>query len=90
MGVFPEMDCENVSRHLFDGDVLIMVTDGVVNRFPHGNDSLCDLLSQMDLANPNTMAEQILNEALDLPSQAQSDDMTVLVCTVCKKMGSVL
>ena len=90
MGVFPEIDCENVSRNLFDGDVIVMMTDGVVNRFPHGNESVCELLSQMDMANPNVMAAEILNEALDCPSQVQEDDMTVLVCTVCKKSTSVL
>lgn len=90
MGVFPEMDCEGASRNLFDGDMIVMVTDGVVNRFPHGNESMCELLSQMDEANPNAAAEQILNEALNMPGQVQQDDMTVLVCTVCKKSASVL
>lgn len=90
MGVFPELDCEGVSRNLFDGDVIIMVTDGVVNRFPHGNETLCDLISEMDLSNPNAMAGEILNEALDMPGQTPQDDMTVLVCTVCKKSASML
>ncbi|MBQ2287662.1 MAG: SpoIIE family protein phosphatase [Lachnospiraceae bacterium] len=90
MGVFPEMDCESVSRNVFDGDMIIMMTDGVVNCFPHGNETLCDLLSQMDVVNPNVMAAEILNEALNLPSMVQQDDMTVLVCMVCKKSTSVL
>ena len=41
-------------------------------------------------SNPNAMAAEILNEALDLPSKMQQDDMTVLVCMVCKKSASVL
>lgn len=90
MGVFPEMDCESVSRNVFDGDMIIMMTDGVVNCFPHGNETLCDLLSQIDVVNPNAMAAEILNEALNLPSKVQQDDMTVLVCMVCKKSTSVL
>ncbi len=90
MGVFPEMDCEGFCRNLFDGDVIVMVTDGVVNRFSHGNEAICDLLSEMDLTNPNTMASEILNEALDRPGEVQQDDMTVLVCTVCKKSAAVL
>lgn len=90
MGVFPEMDCEGFSRNLFDGDVIVMVTDGVVNRFHHGNETVCDLLSEMDLTNPNAMASEILNEALDQPGEVQQDDMTVLVCTICKKSAAVL
>ena len=90
MGVFPEMDCEGLSRNLFDGDVIVMVTDGVINRFNHGNDTVCDLLSEMDLTNPNAMASEILNEALDQPGEVQQDDMTVLVCTICKKSAAVL
>ena len=90
MGVFPEMDCEGFCRNLFDGDVIVMVTDGVVNRFSHGNESICDLLSEIDLTNPNAMASEILNEALDCPGEVQQDDMTVLVCTVCKKPAAVL
>jgi len=90
MGVFPEMDCEGFSRNLFDGDVIVMVTDGVVNRFHHGNETICDLLSEMDLTNPNAMASEILNEALDQPGEVQQDDMTVLVCMICKKSAAVL
>ena len=90
MGVFPELDCESVCRNVFDGDVIVMMTDGVVNCFPHGNETICDLLSEMDVVNPNAMAAEILNEALDLPSKMQQDDMTVLVCIVCKKSASVL
>ena len=90
MGVFPELDCESVSRNVFDGDVIVMMSDGVVNCFPHGNESISQLLSEMDVMNPNAAAEEILNEALSLPTMAQKDDMTVLVCMVCKKQASVL
>ena len=90
MGVFPEMDCEGFCRNLFDGDIIVMVSDGVVNRFSHGNEAICTLLSEMDISNPNGMASEILNEALDRPGEVQQDDMTVLVCTVCKKTASVL
>ena len=90
MGVFPEMDCENMSRHLMNGDVIVMVTDGVIHHFPHGNDSVCALLSQMDVSGPNTMAAEILNETLNLAAQAPQDDLTVLVCIVCKKSASML
>ena len=90
MGVFPEMDCEGFCRNLFDGDIIVMVSDGVVNRFSRGNEAICTLLSEMDISNPNGMASEILNEALDRPGEVQQDDMTVLVCTVCKKTASVL
>lgn len=90
MGVFPEIDCENVSRNLFDGDVLVMVTDGIVNRFHQGNAAVCELLSQIDEIGPKGMATAVLNEALNQVSDMPEDDMTVLVCTVCKKSASVL
>ena len=90
MGVFPEMDCENVSRNLFDGDMLIMVTDGVVHHFPKGNDSLCELISKMNITSPSGMAAGVLNEALNQVSGVPEDDMTVLVCAVCKKSASVI
>ena len=61
-----------------------------MNRFNHGNEAICDLLSGMHLTNPNAMASEILNEALDRPGEVQQDDMTVLVCTICKKSAAVL
>ena len=70
--------------------MIVMVTDGVVNRFRHGSETICDLLSDMEITNPNAMAAEILNEALDMPGEVQPDDMTVLVCSVCKKVVSVL
>lgn len=90
MGVFPEIDCEGFCRNLFDGDIIVMVSDGVVNRFTHGNESIAALLAEIELENPNTMASEILNEALDRPGERQQDDMTVLVCTICKKQASVI
>ncbi len=81
------MDCEGFCRNLFDRDIIVMVSDGAVTGFSHGNEAICTLLSEMDISNPNGMASEILNEALDRPGEVQQDDMTLwsLCVRFCKK-----
>lgn len=59
-------------------DIVVMATDGVVDVF-ETSDNMIDFVSHLATNNPQTIAEAILNEALQLSGMSAKDDMTVLV-----------
>ena len=75
-----------LSRKLWDGDHVIMVTDGVLDALP-GEDkeqAMCQYLESMEFMTPQEMAERILEFALSFVPGAR-DDMTVLTAAIWKK-----
>ena len=92
VGAFPEVDWEGFARNLFDGDMIFMVSDGVINRFPEGtgNECITQMLKTMEETNPNGAAGRLLDYALAQPGEYGDDDMTVLACMICKKSFSVI
>ena len=75
-----------LSRKLWDGDRLIMVTDGVLDALP-GDDKeqvMGQFLDSLEEMPPQDMAEHVLDFALSFVPGAR-DDMTVLAVQVWKK-----
>ena len=75
-----------LSRKLWDGDRLIMVTDGVLDALP-GDDKeqvMGQFLDSLGEMPPQDMAEHVLDFALSFVPGAR-DDMTVLAVQVWKK-----
>jgi len=87
VGVLNQMDYEAVSKKLYDGDFVIMVTDGVVDCIP-GNEKerfLEEFIMDLRINNPKEIANAVLNQALELNQWVSKDDMTVLVAGFWKK-----
>ena len=59
-------------------DIIIMATDGVTDAFT-SQENMIEYVSKLVSNNPQTLAENILNEALRLNNMEAKDDMTVLV-----------
>lgn len=59
-------------------DIIIMATDGVTDAFV-SQENMIEYVSKLASNNPQTLAENILNEALRLNDMEAKDDMTVLV-----------
>ena len=78
-GVLSSVEPVLLSRKLWDGDRIVMVTDGVLDACP-GEDkelSLKEYIEGMTVKSPQDMAERILRFACQ-ESGAVRDDMTVL------------
>lgn len=87
VGVFNQVDFDQKSKKLYDGDYVIMMTDGVLDCVK-GDDKerfMQDLILGIDLKNPNEIANYILKEALAQNEDVALDDMTVLVAGIWKK-----
>ena len=87
IGVLNDVDMDEVSKKLYDGDYIIMVSDGVLDCIS-GTDKekyLSKLISQMKVKNPQEIAEELLQQILDQNEHVAIDDMTVLVVGMWKK-----
>jgi len=81
MGVMAKLEVDYVERQLQDGDMVIMVTDGVMDALPVGEQ---DFLMRMiiegtKLNNPKELAHHILEQVLQCSGEVPLDDMTVVV-----------
>jgi len=81
IGVVQGLEVECVERRLSDGDYVVMVTDGVLDALPVGQqEMLMDaILQKADMVNPKEMAHFIMEQVLKASGEVPIDDMTVLV-----------
>lgn len=87
IGIFNHVDYDNVSKKLYDGDFIIMVSDGVLDCVSGENkeEFFEKLLGEMTLQNPKEIANVILERAIEENNHVAEDDMTVLVAGVWRK-----
>ncbi len=85
-GVFHKLDPDAVSRKLYDGDMLIMVTDGVMDALPaaHQEAVMKDIIMEHDTGNPGELAAYILGRVRQYQEREPADDMTVLAVSLVK------
>lgn len=84
LGVVPRQQIEDIKWKLESGDVVIMMTDGVMDALPSGRqEELLDLLILgTDIENPKELAHYILKNVLELSEERPKDDMTVFVAGI--------
>ena len=87
IGILPEPDCECAAKKLYDGDYIVMLSDGVLEAIEgeEKEEELGRVLMDMTLQNPKEMAEYILEYAINRAGGIPRDDMTVLVTGIWKK-----
>ena len=87
IGVLHQIEIDSVERQLSNGDFVIMVTDGVMDALPVGEqDILLETIIQGTLlVNPKEMANHILERVLNWTGEPPQDDMTVLVIGIWEK-----
>lgn len=77
LGIFHKIDLDKQSVFLKDGDYVIMVSDGVVDGI--GDEQLLqEVLEEMNIQNPQEIANYILQFVLHKTLGRIQDDMTVL------------
>lgn len=87
-GILPGLDAELARRNVDSGDMVIMVTDGIIDSMAGdetGEKQLMKFIQQLDTINPQHAADTILNEANRCCESKPCDDLTVLVAKVWKK-----
>lgn len=86
LGVVKARQPGAVKRELAPGDIIVMVTDGVLDALPPGEEEhLLDMIiAGTPLENPKELAHYILQKVLELTGTEPLDDMTVLVAGIWK------
>ncbi len=84
IGVVPNLEIEKTERKLSDGDMIIMITDGVIDALPVGEQEflLRMIIEGTQKTNPKEIAHHILEQVLECSGRVPADDMTVLVAGI--------
>ncbi len=73
IGIVDEVDSITSRYQLFDGDMLLMMSDGVFDALD--GKGVCEVIDEIDTQNPQTLADAVLEKALE---SGATDDCTVL------------
>ncbi|SNX54286.1 stage II sporulation protein E [Thermoanaerobacterium sp. RBIITD] len=86
IGILEDVDADVHERKLKDGDFVILATDGVLDSFEGDKEAnFSRFLKDLDIRNPQDMAETIMKKCLELCNNIPKDDMTVLVTKIWKR-----
>lgn len=84
IGIMSYVDCDTTVKKLYDGDFIIMVSDGVLENFTSEDKemALVQIIAGLDSNNAGQLANQILDVALNQLGGVAKDDMSVIVAGV--------
>lgn len=87
VGLLHETDFEVMTRKLYPGDYVVMVTDGVLDALPFDEEeeTMKEIILSMKKRNPREMGRWILEKILQYNNNQAMDDMTVLVAGLWSK-----
>jgi stage II sporulation protein E len=81
IGILPYVSGETKIRRMKDGDIIIMVSDGVTDAFGTAV-NFENYIRQLDIKNPQRASKEIIKKGAELGKCA--DDMTVIVSRIRK------
>ena len=84
LGILDQLKPSVATTSLDGGDMIVLVTDGITEAFSSSGE-IIDYLRKVPAKNPQTLANGILEKALELSNGKKNDDMTVLAVRVFKK-----
>ncbi|HIW83102.1 MAG TPA: SpoIIE family protein phosphatase [Candidatus Dorea gallistercoris] len=87
IGVIQEIEIDVEQRELESGDFVVMVTDGVMDALPAGEqDTLMEtFIREASINNPKELAHHLLGRVLEWTGELPLDDMTILVIGIWKR-----
>ena len=87
IGMFGNVDYDTVTKKLYEGDIVVMLTDGVLDCIEGENKEACleQLLLETKSNNPQEIANRILERTLSQSNYQPIDDMTVITAGIWLK-----
>jgi len=82
VGAFTQVEYDGISRELSDGDMIIMVSDGIINSLEgeDNDENLREYIANLNINNPQELANMVLEYSMQNSNFDINDDMTVLTC----------
>ena len=87
IGILKDIDFKIYEENLEDGDLIIMMSDGVLdsNRSVENSEKWMEkIIKDIQAVNPQAVADEILNIAHFMSQDKIKDDMTVMVTKIWK------
>lgn len=83
------IDMESTTKKLYDGDFVIMMSDGLMEAVEkeEKEEALGEIIMGLKSLKPSEMAKEILRKALEVTGSKKEDDMTVLVTGIWDKFA---
>lgn len=87
IGMFGNVDYDTVTKKLYEGDIIVLLTDGVLDCIPGDNKEafIEQLLLESRSSNPQEIANRILERTLSQSNYIPMDDMTVITAGIWLK-----
>ncbi|WP_425447829.1 stage II sporulation protein E [Dethiothermospora halolimnae] len=88
VGILKDVDFQIYEEQLEDGDIIVMMSDGVLDANDTVEDKegwMKDVIDNINSVNPQSVANKIINESGKYCNLENRDDMTVLVTKVWKR-----
>ncbi len=87
IGMFGNVDYDTVTKKLYEGDIIIMVTDGVLDSLKEEDKEAAmeQLIMGISGSNPQEIANRILDISLSQTNYTPKDDMTVITAGIWLK-----
>lgn len=81
IGVLEKVDYDCTAKKLYDGDYVIMVSDGVLDNLPCLNkeEKMVEIIEEVVMKKPKAIADEILRKSMSYNNCEVCDDCTVLV-----------
>lgn len=84
LGILDQLKPSVATTCMNGGDMVVLVTDGISDAFSSSGE-IIDYLRTVPAKNPQTLADGILQKAIELSNGKHNDDMSVLAVRVFKK-----
>ncbi len=84
LGIIDGLKPSVATTTLNDGDMILLITDGISDAF-NNSGAIIDYLRTLPAKNPQSLADDILNYAVELNNGEIKDDMTALAVRIFKR-----